>query len=568
MVPGIDGEVAAGPPGLVSGEGRLFFDAPVERPAGRFDPGKRVFGPAVVAEADAGKAGQTLRIERYCRYPQAVSGALRASWAGKSVLPRPRTGKSAGLEQFSARNVNKNQESTMPQESTAALTRGNRRERVGWYFYDWANSAFGTTVATVFLGPYVSNLAREAAGSDGMARFLGIAVAPDSFMPYCISISVVLQVLFLPVLGAVADYSNLRKKLMQIFAVTGSIVTMLMFFVTGESWWLGGLLFVVANLSFGAAIVFYNAFLPDIAAPAERDRVSAVGWALGYLGGGLLLALNLALYLMRGDIGIDTGLSVRINLFSGGLWWFGWSFVTWRLLQSRGPVRALPAGETYLSTGIKQLVETFREAARYPHTLRFLFAYLLYNDGIQTVFGVAAIFAAAPLVQEGLAIEQSILTQVILMMQFVAFGGALLFGKAATIIGAKRALNIGLIIWTVVVIYAYLGLRGESRIVEFWILGGCIAVVMGGTQAVSRSLFANMIPPGKEAEFFSIYEVSERGTSWIGPLVFGLVNQWTGSLRPAIVSIIIFFVVGLVLLRRVDVRRAIAESGNEPPPVV
>ena len=456
----------------------------------------------------------------------------------------------------------------MAQESTASLTRGNRRERVGWYFYDWANSAFATTVATVFLGPYVSNLAREAAGSDGMARFLGIAVAPDSFMPYCISISVVLQVLFLPVLGAVADYSNLRKRLMQIFAVTGSIVTMLLFFVTGESWWLGGLLFIVANLSFGAAIVFYNAFLPDIAAPAERDRVSAVGWALGYFGGGLLLALNLVLYLMRGDIGIDTGLAVRINLFSGGLWWFGWSFVTWRLLRSRGTVRALPAGETYLSTGIKQLVETFREAARYPHTLRFLLAYLLYNDGIQTVFGVAAIFAAAPLVQEGLAIEQSVLTQVILMMQFVAFGGALLFGKAATMIGAKRALNIGLIIWTVVVIYSYLGLRGESRIVEFWILGACIAVVMGGTQAVSRSLFANMIPPGKEAEFFSIYEVSERGTSWIGPLVFGLVNQWTGSLRPAIVSIIIFFVVGLVLLRRVDVRRAIAESGNEPPPVV
>ena len=172
----------------------------------------------------------------------------------------------------------------MPQESTASLTRGNRRERVGWYFYDWANSAFATTVATVFLGPYVSNLAREAAGAEGMARFLGIAVAPDSFMPYCISISVVLQVLFLPVLGAVADYSNLRKRLMQIFAVTGSIVTMLLFFVTGESWWLGGLLFIVANLCFGAAIVFYNAFLPDIAAPAERDRVSAVGWALGYLG--------------------------------------------------------------------------------------------------------------------------------------------------------------------------------------------------------------------------------------------------------------------------------------------
>ena len=464
----------------------------------------------------------------------------------------------------------------MSQESTAASTPtpahepgpGNRREQIGWYFYDWANSAFGTTVATVFLGPYIANLARAAAGPDELARFFGIPVAPDSFLPYCISFSVILQVLFLPVLGAIADYSNLRKRLMQIFAVAGSFATMFMFFVTAETWWLGGLLFIVANLSFGAAIVFYNAFLPDIAEPEDRDRVSSMGWALGYLGGGLLLALNLVFYLMRDTIGIDTGLAVRINLFSGGLWWFAWSFITWKMLSSRGVTRPLPAGETYLSTGLKQLWATYKETANYPHTIRFLIAYLLYNDGIQTVFAVAAVFAAAPLAQGGLAIEQSMLTMVILMMQFVAFGGALLFGKIATHIGAKKALIIGLTVWTVVVIYAYLGLQGESRLLEFWILGGCIALVMGGTQAVSRGLFANMIPPGKEAEFFSIYEVSERGTSWLGPLAFGLVNQITGSLRPAIVSIILFFVVGLVLLRRVDVRRAIAESGSRPPAVI
>ena len=249
----------------------------------------------------------------------------------------------------------------MPQESTADATPahepgpGNRREQIGWYFYDWANSAFATTVATVFLGPYIANLARAAAGPDELARFFGIPVAPDSFLPYCISFSVILQVLFLPLLGAIADYSNLRKRLMQIFAVAGSVATMFMFFVTAETWWLGGLLFIVANLSFGAAIVFYNAFLPDIAEPEDRDRVSSLGWALGYLGGGLLLALNLVFYLMRDTIGIDTGLAVRINLFSGGLWWFAWSFITWKMLSSRGVTRALPAGETYLSTGLKQL---------------------------------------------------------------------------------------------------------------------------------------------------------------------------------------------------------------------
>ena len=385
---------------------------------------------------------------------------------------------------------------------------------------------------------------------------------------YCITISVILQVLFLPILGAIADYSNLRKRLMQIFAVSGAIVTMFMFFITAQTWWLGCLLFIVANLCFGAAIVFYNAFLPDIAEPDERDRVSSVGWALGYLGGGILLALNLILFLMRDTIGIDSGMAVRINLFSAGLWWFGWSFVTWRLLRSRDIAKALKPGETYLSTGLKQLWATFKETAKYPHTIRFLLAYLLYNDGIQTVFASAAVFAAAPLVRGGLGIEQGMLTQVILMIQFVAFGGALLFGRIAIRIGAKRALIIGLVIWTVVVIYAYLGLRGESRFLQFWILGAFIALVMGGTQAVSRSLFANMIPPGKEAEFFSIYEVSERGTSWLGPLAFGLVNQLSGSLRPAIASIILFFVVGLFLLLRVDVRRAIAESGNKPPAVI
>ena len=456
-----------------------------------------------------------------------------------------------------------------PKQTPAPAPRpGNRREQFGWYFYDWANSAFSTTVGAVFLGPYVSSLTEQAAGPDGLVRLLGIPIAPYSLVSYCITISVILQVLFLPILGAIADYSNLRKRLMQIFAVSGAIVTMFMFFITAQTWWLGCLLFIVANLCFGAAIVFYNAFLPDIAEPDERDRVSSVGWALGYLGGGILLALNLILFLMRDTIGIDSGMAVRINLFSAGLWWFGWSFVTWRLLRSRDIAKALKPGETYLSTGLKQLWATFKETAKYPHTIRFLLAYLLYNDGIQTVFASAAVFAAAPLVRGGLGIEQGMLTQVILMIQFVAFGGALLFGRIAIRIGAKRALIIGLVIWTVVVIYAYLGLRGESRFLQFWILGAFIALVMGGTQAVSRSLFANMIPPGKEAEFFSIYEVSERGTSWLGPLAFGLVNQLSGSLRPAIASIILFFVVGLFLLLRVDVRRAIAESGNKPPAVI
>jgi UMF1 family MFS transporter len=339
---------------------------------------------------------------------------------------------------------------------------------------------------------------------------------------------------------------------------------MLMFFIQGDLWWLGGLLFIIANLSFGAAVVFYNAYLPDIASEEERDRVSSYGWALGYLGGGLLLLLNLILFLFSDTIGIGAVLATRINLASAGVWWFGWAFFTWARLRPRHAAKELPEGQTYISAGFKQLRHTVREAKQYPETLRFLLAYLIYNDGIQTVIFSATIFASAPLTQGGLAIDQQTLTMVVLMIQFVAFLGALLWGRLAGRVGAKRAIVISLVIWSVTVTYAYVGLRGENRLVEFWILGATIALVLGGSQAISRSLYAQMIPQGREAEFFSVYEVSERATSLLGTLLFGLVNQMLGNLRLAILSLILFFTIGLVLLLRVNVRQAILDAGNDP----
>ncbi len=438
----------------------------------------------------------------------------------------------------------------------------DRKEIFGWAMYDWANSAFSTTVGTVFLGPYVAGLARTAAEAAGTSTvsFFGIPVAPDSFLPYCISFSVGMQVLFLPILGAIADYSHLRKRMMQIFATIGAIATILMFLLTGNLWWLGGVLFIVANLAFGAAIVFYNAYLPDIASEEERDRVSSYGWAMGYMGGGILLALNLAFFIFSEDIGVPGDLAVRINLTSAGIWWLGFSFLTWSRLRPRHAARLLPAGETYATIGFKQLKKTFSEVKHFPETLKFLLAYFLYNDGIQTVIAVSSTFAAAPLIQGGLELDQQTLIAVILMIQFVAFFGALFWGKLASWIGAKQSVVVSLVIWAGVVIYAYSGLKGEGRVTEFFILGIFIALVMGGSQAISRSLFAQMIPNGKEAEFFSFYEISERGTSWIGPLVFGLANQIFGNLRIAILSLIFFFVMGLILLPIVNVGKAITDA--------
>ena len=444
---------------------------------------------------------------------------------------------------------------------TPTVKNNDKREIFGWAMYDWANSAFSTTVATVFLGPYVASLARSAAEAAGTTTvsFLGIPIAPDSFLPYCISISVGLQVLFLPILGAIADFSNLRKQLMRLFATIGAVATILLFFVTGPLWWLGGVLFIIANLALGAAIIFYNAYLPDIASEEERNNVSSYGFAMGYLGGGILLALNLAFFLFSEDIGVPEDLAVRINLASAGIWWLGFSFITWARLRTPRASRSIPANENYAKLGFRQLRITLREIKNFPETIKFLLAYFLYNDGIQTVIAVTAIFAAAPLIQGGLELELQTLTAVILMIQFVAFGGALLWGRLANWIGAKQSIIVSLVIWSGVVIYAYGGLYGETRVTQFFILGIFIALVLGGSQAISRSLFSQMIPAGKEAEYYSFYEITERGTSWIGPLLFGLANQIFGSLRFGILSVIIFFIAGLIILPFVNVDKAIAD---------
>jgi UMF1 family MFS transporter len=449
----------------------------------------------------------------------------------------------------------------MTKTAVTQQTINDKRETQGWAMYDWANSAFSTTVGTVFLGPYLAALTADAAKAfpDGMARLAGIPIAPDSFLPYCVSISVGFQVLFLPILGAIADYSHLRKQMMQLFATIGALATIGLFLVTGSLWWMGGMLFIIANLAFGAAMVFYNSYLPDIASEDQRDRVSSYGWAMGYMGGGLLLLLNLVLYQLRDTLGIPSGLVVRINLASAGIWWLGWSFMTWTRLRPRHAARPLPKDKTYMSVGFKQLIQTLKELKHFPHTVRYLIAYFLYNDGIQTVIAVSATFAAAPIIRGGIELDQGTLTMVILMIQFVAFGGALFWGKLANWVGSKRSIIISLMIWSVVVIFAYFGLQGDTRVLQFWVLGFFIALVMGGSQAISRSLFAQMVPTGKEAEFFSFYEVSERGTSWIGPLLFGLVNQMFGSLRPAILSLIFFFVMGLILLPFVSVKKAVED---------
>lgn len=433
----------------------------------------------------------------------------------------------------------------------------SQREQVGWYFYDWANSAFATSVVTVFLGPYLTAIATSAADAGGFVHPLGVAIRAGSIFPFAVSISVALQAFVLPVLGAIADYSHLKKQLLGICAYIGAFATVSLFFVQGNQYLLGVALFIIANLSFGASIVFYNAYLPDIASDAERDRVSSQGWALGYLGGGLLLALHLLLYLRADAFGLTEGLAVRIGIASAGLWWALFTIIPMLTLRRRQSLKRLPAGERYLTIGFKQLWHTLKAMPSVPHTLIFLVAYLFYNDGIQTVNSLAAQFGS-----EELKLGQQTLIGAILLVQFIAFFGALLFGYLARLMSAKRAVILSLVIWTGVVICAYAFVQPGAPW-QFFLLGSVIAIVLGGSQALSRSLFSRMIPRGRESEYFSLYEVSERGTSWLGPALYGVAFQLTGSYRVAILSVIVLFLIGLMILTRVDVARAVREAGNE-----
>jgi UMF1 family MFS transporter len=430
-----------------------------------------------------------------------------------------------------------------------------RRERFGWYSYDWAMSVFNTSVTTVFLGPYLTSVAEDAAGADGRLPFLGLSIPPGSWFSYVLSFSVVLQVLVLPLTGAVADRSGRKRHLLGGLAALGALAATCLFFVADGRYLLGAALFVVANVSFGAATVVYYSWLPDLASPDERDAVSSRGWAFGYVGGALLLAVHLGLFLGAGSLGLTEGEAVRICLATAGLWWGLFTLVTVSLLRDR-PAQAAAHGAA--TSGFRQLAATLKGMRAFPLTLWFLGAYLLFNDGVQTVISLSATYAS-----EELGLSQSVLTGAILMVQVVAVFGALGLGRVAARYGAQRTVLGCLVAWTAVLVAAYT--LQEGAVAQFYALAAVIGLVQGGTQALSRSLFSHLIPAGREAEYYSFYEISDRGTSWLGPLLFGLTYQLTGSYRYAIISLLVFFVAGFLLLLRLPMRQAVLAAGNTPP---
>ena len=431
------------------------------------------------------------------------------------------------------------------------LQKNDPREIFGWVAFDWANHAYFTLVLGVLIGKYLTTLAHDAVGENGAILSFGgyDLVTEKSLYPYSVGLSVFLQVFFLPVLGAIADYTHLKKTFMAVFCYLGALGCALMFFVEGYLYLLGAVLFIVANLSAGAAVVFFNSFLSDITTEDRRDKVSSWGFATGYAGGAVTLVLSAIFIYFSASIGVSTELAERICLLGAGIWWGGFSIITFALLKSRAPVRAAPEGKHFIAAGLGEVVETFRELFKLKQTLRFLIAYLLYNDGIQTVIAISGIFIASEL-----KVGDTSLVVAFLIAQIVG-----IFGAIAHFTSSKTAIIISLVIWSAIVIYAFAFLQ---TLTQAYIMSGAIGFVLGGSQALSRSLFSQMIPRGRESAFFGIYAISERGTSWLGPFAFGLVSQITGSYRPAILALIIFFVVGSLILLFTDTARAIQDAGN------
>ncbi|PBC75647.1 UMF1 family MFS transporter [Streptomyces sp. TLI_235] len=448
-----------------------------------------------------------------------------------------------------------------PDTPATAAGRTLRRMQFGWYINDWANAAFSATVLTVFLGPYLTSVAKNAADAAGDVHPLGLSIRAGSFFPYTVSFSVLVSVAVMLLTGTVADRTGRHKELMCGFAYVGAITTMGMFFLGGDRYLLGGALLVVANIAYAVSVALSYAYLPGLAAPDERDAVSSKGWAYGYAGGGLLLIANLALFEGHDALGLSSGTAVRICLASAGLWWALFTIVPMLRLPSRAgvaPDRAAAVPDRPAAGSLRELARTLRGMRQYPLTLLYLGAFLCYNDGIQTVVSQASLYGS-----EELGMDQTSLVAAVLLVQIVAICGALLLGRIAGRYGAKRTVLGSLVAWVFTLALGYV--MPAHRPIWFFALACMIGLVLGGSQALSRSLFSHLIPAGREAEYFSVYKVSDRGTSWMGPLVFGLAYQITGSYRSAIISLLVFFVIGFAVLVKVPLRRAVEAVGNPVP---
>ncbi len=430
-------------------------------------------------------------------------------------------------------------------------SRASGREVLSWCLYDFANSAFATTILAVIFNRYYAGVI--ARGAEGVPVTLFGAthhVHGAAMFNFIVTISMLIVALTAPILGAWADSRRAKKKFLSVYILIGVVSTAMLASAGPGQWIWGGIWFILANIAFAGGNVFYNAFLRDIASPDEMGRVSGWGWGTGYLGGGLLLLFNLLMLQKPQWLGFPTGtLNVHHTFLTVSFWWALFSIPLLVNLHEHGePLEKLNLSEQVRQT-FRRLGSSFHQIRNYRQLWRFLIAYLFFNDGIETVILMAAIFG-----DQVLGMSQSLLIGYFLLIQFTAFLGSLLFGRISSLLGNKSSLMVTLVIWCGVVLAAYfIGWSGHP-IEEYFVLGVVAGMVMGASQSLARALQGTFTPVGHEAEFFGFFAVSGRFASILGPLTYGAVVAITGSLRQAILSLVVFFLLGIGLLAWVDER--------------
>ena len=412
-----------------------------------------------------------------------------------------------------------------------------------WAMYDWANSAFVTTIIAAVLPVYYSTVAGANLPGNLATAYWG----------YTASIALLIIAVIAPVLGAIADFSGVKKRLLASFAAVGIVASALLFFVTTGDWLMASVIFIVGNIGFAGADMFYNSLLPHVARPGDIDQVSTRGYAFGYLGGGLLLAVNIVMIQFMAD----KGLAARLSFVSVAIWWAVFSIPLLRNVSE--PRRAnKEVGINPVVAGFRRVSRTFQEIRHYKQLFLFLMAFWIYNDGIGTIIKMATIYGAE------IGIESTALIGALLMTQFVGIPFAFAFGWLARRIGAKHSIYLTLAVYTIISIGGYFMTIG----LHFWILAFAVGTVQGGSQALSRSLFGAMSPKAKMAEFFGFYEMSSRTAGIVGPLLFAVIGQMTGSSRISIVALVIFFIIGAFVLSRVDEKEGIRVADEEDAKVI
>ncbi|MEV6164512.1 MFS transporter [Streptomyces sp. NPDC052052] len=425
-------------------------------------------------------------------------------------------------------------------DSTEARWQATRRGRMGWYGYDWANSVFTTSVTSIFFGPYITDVSEKAADADGFLHPVGIPVLAGSYYPYISALAALLQVFVLPTAAALTERHD-KGRLLCAFAVTGAVAATGMCAIGETDYLLGGALYVVAGMALGASVMVANTYLPVLAPPERQDRMSTEGSAAGFLSSGAVLLLDLVLYANHDALGLTEDQAVRVILLITGLWWLVFAVVSVWLLRGYGssPTDTTTDGER--AGAYRALFPAVRKLWSLPGAGWFLVAFLLYNNGMQAVTSLVGTFAV-----KAIGIPQDRLVIAVLAVQFVAFAGALVAGRLAERHGGRPVLLGFVLVWILTVVAGALIPGGAFG--AFLALCVGAGFVVGGTYALSRSVFVKLVPPDRTTEYLGIFETANRCMAFLGTSAFGLVLQWTGSYRTAWLSILVFFLAGALTL--------------------